>query len=202
MQIFLSFCFMVENYALESKGIFRRSTTGPGNLFAPDRSTLNEAYPGSRLSLLRYGFNCSGERPLGPAAFAPGVHRSFDMLSSGIRRLSFHGNNTLLVVFTVLLAVAIPKLGLFISLVGAVGSSFLALIFPPILEVLTYGADDQGKYRWRLYKNAAIFLFGVTGFITGTYVAIWEIVLSFTNEGVSGTDKLHNRTSGWLPKFD
>ncbi|XP_055331791.1 proton-coupled amino acid transporter 1-like [Paramacrobiotus metropolitanus] len=87
-----------------------------------------------------------------------------------------------IVIFTFLLAVAIPKLGLFISLVGAVGSSSLALIFPPVLETVTYGWQNQGKLHWKLIKNAAIFIFGILGFVTGTYVAILEIVLSFEKD--------------------
>jgi solute carrier family 36 (proton-coupled amino acid transporter) len=77
------------------------------------------------------------------------------------------------------LAIAIPKLELFISLVGAVGSSFLALIFPPLLEVFTFGMEGMGRFRWKLWKNIAIFLFGLIGFVVGTYVAILEIVRSF-----------------------
>ncbi|XP_055331799.1 LOW QUALITY PROTEIN: proton-coupled amino acid transporter 2-like [Paramacrobiotus metropolitanus] len=87
-----------------------------------------------------------------------------------------------IVIFTFLLAVAIPKLGLFISLVGAVGSSSLALIFPPVLETVTYGWQNQGKLHWKLIKNAAIFIFGILGFVTGTYVAVLEIVLSFEKD--------------------
>ena len=81
--------------------------------------------------------------------------------------------------FLVLLAVAIPKLDLFISLVGAVGSSFLALVFPPVLELCTFGMEGMGTFKWKLWKNTLIFLFGLVGFVLGTYVAIQEIVLSF-----------------------
>ncbi|OQV14342.1 Proton-coupled amino acid transporter 1 [Hypsibius exemplaris] len=84
-----------------------------------------------------------------------------------------------LVIFTFALAAAIPKLDLFISLVGAVGSSFLALVFPPLLEVSTFGMEGMGRLNWKLWKNAFIFLFGLVGFVLGTYVAIQEIVLSF-----------------------
>ncbi|XP_063861777.1 proton-coupled amino acid transporter 2-like isoform X4 [Scylla paramamosain] len=43
-----------------------------------------------------------------------------------------------LVLVTFILAAAIPNIGLFISLVGAVSSSTLAIIFPPIIELVTF----------------------------------------------------------------
>ena len=46
-----------------------------------------------------------------------------------------------LVLFTFSLAAAIPKLDLFISLVGSVSSSTLALMAPPIIDTVTAGQD-------------------------------------------------------------
>lgn len=84
----------------------------------------------------------------------------------------------LMVIFTVGVAIAIPNLGPFISLVGAVCLSTLGLMFPSVIELVTVWEQENGlgACYWRLWKNVAIILFGVLGFITGTYVSIQEII--------------------------
>ncbi|XP_051927038.1 proton-coupled amino acid transporter 1 isoform X1 [Hippocampus zosterae] len=79
-----------------------------------------------------------------------------------------------LVIFTCTLAILIPELDLVISLVGSVSSSFLALIFPPILQVLTF--HGEGLSPASLTKNLVISFVGLVGFLAGTYVAIEQIV--------------------------
>ncbi|XP_034077621.1 proton-coupled amino acid transporter 1 isoform X3 [Gymnodraco acuticeps] len=81
---------------------------------------------------------------------------------------------TVLVLFTCALAILIPELDLVISLVGSVSSSFLALIFPPILQIITF--HTEGLSPLVTIKNAAISLIGLIGFITGTYIAIEKII--------------------------
>ena len=67
-----------------------------------------------------------------------------------------------------------------ISLIGALSSSSLALIFPPIMEMLVrWPNKDYGKFYWRLIKDILIVLFGIVGFFAGTIVAIIEIVKAF-----------------------
>ncbi|KAI9521289.1 hypothetical protein NQZ68_007603 [Dissostichus eleginoides] len=72
------------------------------------------------------------------------------------------------------LAILIPELDLVISLVGSVSSSFLALIFPPILQIITF--HTEGLSPLVTIKNAANSLIGLIGFITGTYIAIEKII--------------------------
>ncbi|XP_073949166.1 proton-coupled amino acid transporter 1 [Choristoneura fumiferana] len=73
-------------------------------------------------------------------------------------------------------AALIPNLSGIISLVGAVSSSALALILPPVIEIMTFWPDQLGKRDWKLWKDVLIILFGLTGFFFGTYASIENII--------------------------
>lgn len=75
---------------------------------------------------------------------------------------------------TVGLAAAIPNLADVISLVGAVSSSTLALIFPPIIEIVTFW--DKGLSPLTIFKDILIMVFGILGFIFGSYVSLSNIL--------------------------
>ncbi|XP_055640560.1 proton-coupled amino acid transporter-like protein pathetic isoform X2 [Toxorhynchites rutilus septentrionalis] len=80
-----------------------------------------------------------------------------------------------LVVLTVAIAAALPNLGPFITLIGAVCLSTLGLMFPAVIEMVTYyEKPGYGRFNWVLWKNIFLILFGVIGFVTGTYVSILE----------------------------
>ncbi|KAG0716570.1 Proton-coupled amino acid transporter 4 [Chionoecetes opilio] len=81
-----------------------------------------------------------------------------------------------LVLLTFVLAAAIPNIGLFISLVGAVASSTLAIIFPPIIELVTFWPRIS---RWGIAKCVVIFTFGVICFLTGSYASIQAVIEYF-----------------------
>ncbi len=77
---------------------------------------------------------------------------------------------------TVGLAELIPHLGLFISLVGSLSCSTLALVIPPIIDALCSWPE---KSLLRYGRNGLICIFGIVGFLTGTYMSISEIVEAF-----------------------
>ncbi|XP_045768177.1 proton-coupled amino acid transporter 4 [Maniola jurtina] len=81
-----------------------------------------------------------------------------------------------LISITFIAAALIPNLSSIISLVGAFSSSALALIFPPIIEIITFWPERLGWKDWRLWKDIAIIIFGITGFAFGTYASIKNIV--------------------------
>ena len=72
------------------------------------------------------------------------------------------------------LSAAIPHLDLLISLIGALASSFLALIMPAVIELVTF---QPGKLSW--LKNIGIITLGLIGFGTGTVTSLIEIVKTF-----------------------
>ncbi|KAJ8737634.1 hypothetical protein PYW08_000229 [Mythimna loreyi] len=83
-----------------------------------------------------------------------------------------------LVMLTLGTAIAMPNLGPFISLVGAVCLSFLGLIFPAVIETVTFWdrPNGLGRFNWVLWKNMFLISFGILGFLTGSYVSILDII--------------------------
>ncbi|XP_043678575.1 proton-coupled amino acid transporter 2-like isoform X2 [Vespula pensylvanica] len=79
---------------------------------------------------------------------------------------------------TFVLAEAIPELGLFISLVGAVSSTALALLFPPIIELVVCW-QNTNLSPFMVIKDVTIVLIGLLGFATGTYESITAIIKAF-----------------------
>ncbi|XP_043501944.1 proton-coupled amino acid transporter 1-like isoform X1 [Polistes fuscatus] len=79
---------------------------------------------------------------------------------------------------TFVLAEAIPELGLFISLVGAVSSTALALLFPPIIELVVCW-QNVNLSPFTVIKDVTIVLIGLLGFATGTYESITSIIKAF-----------------------
>lgn len=85
-------------------------------------------------------------------------------------------NQPFLQTFTVALAIAIPTIGPFMSLIGAVCVSTLGFIFPAIIEMITYyDRPGYGFLNWILWKDILLVLFGIGSFVIGTYISILEI---------------------------
>lgn len=85
-------------------------------------------------------------------------------------------SHTKLCSFSVLVAFLVPHLGKIISLVGAASSSTLALIFPPLIEIITFYPDRLGRYSWMLWKDIGIMVFGILGFVFGSYASIMALL--------------------------
>jgi len=82
-----------------------------------------------------------------------------------------------IVTFSCICAILVPSLGLFISLVGSLFGTFLALILPPLVHLITFW--DQHSYRkMTIIKALFIIVFGILGSISGSISAITEIAHS------------------------
>ncbi|XP_017542989.1 proton-coupled amino acid transporter 4 [Pygocentrus nattereri] len=99
---------------------------------------------------------------------------------------------TLLVIVTCVVAILVPRLDLVISLVGAVSSSALALVFPPLVELVVHSVRPS---TFLLLKDLSIAILGFLGFLTGTYVTVGEII--YPEE--QGHAHLHDDTNWTTP---
>jgi proton-coupled amino acid transporter len=84
----------------------------------------------------------------------------------------------ILVLVTLAFAEFIPHLALFIALIGAVCCSILALLFPPIIDLLVQ--YNKGNLTTRVIVIDSLLLCTfVLGFVTGSYSAISDILKTF-----------------------
>lgn len=75
------------------------------------------------------------------------------------------------------LGLAVPDVGIFVSLVGSFYSSALAVFMPVFIEIIylkTHGGF--GKFYWKLIKNLVIMAFAVLSLLTGTFTSIRNII--------------------------
>lgn len=81
---------------------------------------------------------------------------------------------------SVSLAVAVPKLDLFISLVGAFCLSVVGMALPAFIDCLTYWNYYSGfGFGLMVFKNTLLVLFGVFGLVVGTYTSLKTIIDEF-----------------------
>lgn len=86
----------------------------------------------------------------------------------------------LMILGTVLIAIAIPELSPFIALVGAVCFSILGLFCPAVIETITIYDEGYGPMRWKLWKNIIIAILSILSLLSGSYVSLVEIIHSYS----------------------
>ena len=85
------------------------------------------------------------------------------------------------------LAAAIPKIDLFISLIGAVASSTLALIAPAIMHTLVFWDEFDGiAGKLKITRNVFLFILGIIGMVFGTIYSIKDIIDYFISPSDEG----------------
>lgn len=77
---------------------------------------------------------------------------------------------------SVIAAVTLPNLEQVIGLEGAFFYSFLGLITPSILDLIFKWERGLGKFKWVLYKDLVLIVFGTFVLVAGVTQSIREIV--------------------------
>ena len=77
------------------------------------------------------------------------------------------------------MALLVPNLNLFISLIGAFCSTSLAFVFPVFVDFAIRAQTPKGLNTWVYLKNILILIIAILGIITGTYQSILEIIKEF-----------------------
>lgn len=85
-----------------------------------------------------------------------------------------------MVVACVAIAIAVPTIIPFVSLIGAFCFSILGLMLPVAIEIFTFWDKGFGKYNWKIFKNVIVVVVGFLALIFGTKSAVEDIVKLYT----------------------
>lgn len=88
---------------------------------------------------------------------------------------------TFMVLCTFGVALVVPNLGLLISLIGAICSNSLALLFPVMIEFLVATRDNKQMTGLFIAKNSFILLLAIVGFVSGGYESVKQIIDLYQN---------------------
>lgn len=86
---------------------------------------------------------------------------------------------TFMVLVTFTVAELVPNLSLLLSLIGAVCSTVLALVLPPLLEFIILSCEDDGVGWFVFLKNTIILVISLVGFVTGGYESLSSIIQAY-----------------------
>lgn len=92
------------------------------------------------------------------------------------KRLAEYVMRTVMTVVCVALAVAVPTIIPFVSLIGAFCFSILGIIVPILIEMLTFWDKGFGPCNWKIFKNVLVVFMGILALIFGSKSAISDIV--------------------------
>lgn len=86
------------------------------------------------------------------------------------------------------LAIAIPDLGPFISLVGAIFFVSLGLLVPTVIETIFCQSNGGfGKFNWILWKNILLITFSLVAVFSGAFVSVQDIIGIYTKSDETTT---------------
>uniref|UniRef100_A0A1B6M4J2 Amino acid transporter transmembrane domain-containing protein n=2 Tax=Graphocephala atropunctata TaxID=36148 RepID=A0A1B6M4J2_9HEMI len=87
----------------------------------------------------------------------------------------------LMILSAVLVACALPDLEPFVGLCGAICYSTLGLLFPSVIDLVTFWEDKEymGPGRWKLYKNLFLMLMWFVALTAGTQASVVKIMETY-----------------------
>ncbi|KAK9508555.1 hypothetical protein O3M35_006089 [Rhynocoris fuscipes] len=97
-------------------------------------------------------------------------------ISERFQTIGYYLMRAAMIFGTVIIAIIIPDLSPFISLVGAVCFSILGLFCPAVIEAITYYDEGYGPLKIRLIKDIVIMLMSVFSLVSGSYISITDII--------------------------
>lgn len=86
-----------------------------------------------------------------------------------------------IVMITVIMALIVPNLDPFISLVGAIFFSILGISIPAVVETISCWESHLGIFKWRLWKNSFLLIFSSLALIFGTWISVQDIIEIYTH---------------------
>ncbi|XP_003703905.1 proton-coupled amino acid transporter-like protein pathetic [Megachile rotundata] len=112
---------------------------------------------------------------------------SLDIIWGSLKEKCSHKYQTLcetllritMVLLTVVVAILVPDLDPFISLVGAVFFSNLGISIPAIVETISCWEGHLGTFKWRLWKNCLLVAFALFALVFGSWTSISKIVETY-----------------------
>lgn len=78
--------------------------------------------------------------------------------------------------FTVIMALLVPDLDPFISLVGAIFFSILGISIPAVVETISCWENHLGTFKWRLWKNSLLVVFSLLALVFGSWISVQDII--------------------------
>ncbi|XP_006614716.1 proton-coupled amino acid transporter-like protein pathetic [Apis dorsata] len=79
-------------------------------------------------------------------------------------------------IFTICVALLVPELEPFISLVGSIFFSILGITIPAIVETISCWDGHLGRGKWRFWKNSTLVIFSLLALIFGSWISISDII--------------------------
>ncbi|XP_011879551.1 PREDICTED: proton-coupled amino acid transporter 4 [Vollenhovia emeryi] len=87
-----------------------------------------------------------------------------------------------IVMITVIMALLVPDLDPFISLVGAIFFSILGISIPAVVETISCWEGHLGAFKWRLWKNSVLLVFSLLALSFGSWISVQDIMKLYNEE--------------------